>query len=191
MVSYINSEDLKKIYEIGTSSNESGAIFHDSISNHLQMLEECRNFSGWVRMDGQEETTDDLIREHRDRMVRIDNTRYNSPDKPWDRWLAIPTQEHFPTLYDFLQKNTHQYKNCSVSRLGPGAKINPHIHHVLKPKYLYNLCINFPEGCKFEVHPNGEIPYRPGDIYRLQTRHLHSVTNDSNVDRYHVVMEHL
>ena len=57
MVSYINSEDLKKIYEIGTSSNESGAIFHDSISNHLQMLEECRNFSGWVRMEGQEETT--------------------------------------------------------------------------------------------------------------------------------------
>ena len=191
MFSYLNPENLKKVYEIGTSSKEPGATFHDSISNHLQMLEECKNFSAWVRMEGQEETSDHIIEKHGNLLDGVDNVRYISPNKPWDRWLAIATQEHFPTLYEFLQKNSHQYKDCTVSKLGPGAKIKPHIHHPLKPKYLYNLCINFPEGCKFEVHPNGEIPYRPGDIYRLQTRHLHSVTNDSTEDRYHVVMEHL
>ena len=54
MFSYLNPENLKKVYEIGTSSKEPGATFHDSISNHLQMLEECKNFSAWVRMEGQE-----------------------------------------------------------------------------------------------------------------------------------------
>ena len=115
----------------------------------------------------------------------------------WPRYFANPLDhpDSFPTICKWLNKNKHKYARPVISRLGPGGTIIPHRHNLIRRenrvlgRMLYNMCINFPEGCKFAVHPNGLIPYKPGDVYKIWVHEsMHSVINNSKEDRYHIML---
>ncbi|HIG57786.1 MAG TPA: hypothetical protein EYQ21_00070 [Flavobacteriales bacterium] len=179
-------DDAYDITTYGVSS-EAGAVFHDHIDNHQEMLSECIAFNDWVQVEeGYEFWTPSLIKYHIDALVKNDMPRKSSPDKPWDRWFAVPSEHDMPAIYKFVEDNKHQYKDVLISKLAAGAQIAPHTHS--RQKFIYNMSINSPEGCTFTVYPTGPIPYKAGDIYKVHTRHTHSVKNDSNEDRYHIML---
>ena len=41
---------------------------------------------------------------------------------------------------------------------------------------------------RFGVKPKGQIPYHSGDVYRINTYNEHCVFNNSDTDRYHVLL---
>ena len=167
-----------------------GCFYHRHVENHKDMFDECENFKGWVRseLDCVKGLNND-IEYHVERLHELNHIRDNSPDKPWDRFFALPTKDNFPTIYEFLEQNKNMYKDGMICKFGPGCKLKPHIHGKYAPLYIYNMSINFPKGCKFTVLPDGNIPYKSGDIYKLYVNNMHSVENNSDENRYHIVLQ--
>jgi len=117
--------------------------------------------------------------------------------KGWARYFSNPFDhpDSFPTICEWAIKNKHQYVCPVISRLCPKGTIIPHRHNLIKRenrilgRMLYNFCLNFPEGCKFAMHPTGLIPYKAGEIYKLWVHEgMHSVINNSKEDRYHIML---
>jgi hypothetical protein len=175
-----------------STNDDQGATLHDTVDNHEAMYEECVRFTGWVP-ETSEET--DLYTE---KIRKITPTmRHRKPNfRPSnDRWFAIPDEKNFPSIYEFLQKNSHQYFGTIISKMGPGCWLLPHTHGSYAPdgtppaeEYLYNMSLNYPDGCKFAVYSRGIIPFRAGDIYKIDVTQYHAVSNDSKSDRYHLMM---
>ena len=173
-----------------------GAEFHDSVSNHEEMYQECVRYQDWIHATTEpNNVSEDLVNitkvgfEDAPNM-KWDGDKFVSADGIWPRWFAIPDKDNFPTIYKFLEKNKHQYRLPVISKLGPGATILPHRHigqtHI---PFLYNMCLNFPEGCRFAIYPTGLVPYKAGDIYKLHVHTcVHSVINNSTEDRFHLML---
>ena len=155
---------------------------HESINyfSVSEMYEECLNFTDWIHANADPATVPSSFREH---MMSIGEST-----KEWKRWFALPTEEHFPRIYEFLQNNKFQYTSPVISKLGAGEHIRVHNHGGKGPPYIYNMSLNYPEGCKFAVYPQGVIPYKAGDIYRVYIHNDHAVVNNSDTDRYHMMM---
>ena len=164
------------------ADNDLTDLLHDHVDNHATMLSECEAFEHWTRVDENYGFwTPDSKKNHIKGIAP--NIAKSSPHGPWDRWFAMPTEEDFPTLHKYLYSHS-EYKNPIISKLGPGAQLAPHSHP--KQKMLYNMSINYPEGCQFAVYPTGLIPYKAGDVYKIKVQQEHAVYNRSNSDRYHV-----
>jgi hypothetical protein len=102
----------------------------------------------------------------------------------------MPTKEDFPVIYEFLKCNEHQYFRPEISRLDPAGQIFPHTHmsSEFTEEWMFNMSLNFPDKCKFAVYPTGLIPYQAGDVYKLKVKNYHSVINESDTPRYHIMM---
>lgn len=127
--------------------------------------EECKAFDGWTPFQG-----------------------YSAVFP--GRFSHFPTKEDFPSITAYFQGKPN-YIQPELMKLEPGAIIPPHAHiktsHYHADEYLYNMAINYPEGCKFGFIEGGMIPYKQGDVYKLYINYDHCVVNDSNEDRYHLV----
>ena len=70
----------------------------------------------------------------------------------------------------------------------PGGYIAEHVdvpeHNWLDP---LNISITYPEGSKF-IHDGEEIPYAPGGAFVLNIHYAHSVQNESDQDRLHLLI---
>ena len=51
-----------------------------------------------------------------------------------------------------------------------------------------NIAINQPEGCNFYVESNGIVPFKQGSAIWLDVNNYHCVINDSDQDRYHIII---
>jgi len=158
------------IDEWSTGTDES-AMFHQYVPNHEDMLAECIAYNYWES---------DIYGIGKDRTRTEDEKRL----------FALPNPKDFPKLYQFLQENSHQYFSPQISLLKSGGQILPHNHKDSKrdEKWLFNMSLNFPAECKFAVYPTGIVPYRAADVYKLRVENFHSVINESDTDRYHIMM---
>ena len=104
------------------------------------------------------------------------------------RYSHTPTKETFPATTKWIEDKG--YRHPELMRLDPGAHIDPHIHDFKEHiPYMYNMCINQPKDCKFGILPAGIIPYTAGDIYKIDIYADHSVKNESNEARYHLLFQ--
>ena len=108
---------------------------HESINyfSVSEMYEECLNFTDWIHANADPATVPSSFREH---MMSIGEST-----KEWKRWFALPTEEHFPRIYEFLQNNKFQYTSPVISKLGAGEHIRVHNHGGKGPPYIYNICL--------------------------------------------------
>lgn len=173
---------------------------HDTILNHEEMHEECIRYKDWIHAKTDPKTiSKEIINILRVNFENAPSVKWNGvkfvPDTIWKRWFAVPNAEDFPSIYKFIEDNKHQYHLPVISKLGPGGVIIPHTHRLIDKgdrvvgHTVFNMCINFPMGCKFAMYPTGLIPYRPGDVYKLHVHTgQHSVINNTNQDRYHLML---
>tara|TARA_R100000808_G_scaffold7318_1_gene21567 strand:+ start:5060 stop:5605 length:546 start_codon:yes stop_codon:yes gene_type:complete len=130
-----------------------------------EWLQECQAFDDWVP--------------------------YGWGDKIFEkRWSCFPTDKKLPIINEWFKLHPQYYKP-EVMKLDPGGVIPPHSHDYKPddPDWLYNMALNYPDGCKFGVYPCGIIPYKPGEIYKLKVYNDHCVVNNSNEIRYHIVFK--
>ena len=51
-----------------------------------------------------------------------------------------------------------------------------------------NIAITQPSDCHFVMDKHGEIPFCPGKSFMLDVGNLHTVVNNSNKPRYHLIV---
>ena len=47
---------------------------------------------------------------------------------------------------------------------------------------------SIPKACKFYLQNHGVLDFKPGDAYKLDLVNYHTVVNDSNIPRYHIII---
>ena len=51
-----------------------------------------------------------------------------------------------------------------------------------------NVAINNPTDCKFYLQNHGVLDFKPGTAYELDLVNYHTVVNNSNLPRYHIII---
>lgn len=102
-------------------------------------------------------------------------------------WTDIADQ--CPVTVDFFKNHFHytKYLRIRFMLLEPQGFIEPHSDsrdHVLGP---VNICLNNPQNCKL-VSEQGLVPHEPGSAILFNTSYCHSALNDSDQDRYHIIV---
>ena len=177
-----------------------GAELHDTVPNHEEMYQECVRYQNWIHAKTDPNEVSEPIINIQEvnflgaKNMSWDGKKFAEVGGIWKRWFAVPDSDNFPTIYKFLEDNKHQYQFPVISKLGPGGVFLPHIHEDNDDLYgmvehvLYNMCLNYPEGCKFAIYPTGLVPFKAGDIYKLYVNTgMHGVINNSTEDRFHIM----
>ena len=173
-----------------TNGHES-AIHFEHVDFSKEMLAECEKYNSYKKAPWRPIT--------RPRYEMVWNKKSQKLEKTNEifRYYATPNAKDFPILNSFLKNRADTYHKPEISLLMPGGCIFPHNHASAKvgpdgstftEEWLYNMSINYPKGCRFGVYPSGLVPYTPGDVYKIRVSQYHSVINDSDTIRYHVVM---
>lgn len=73
--------------------------------------------------------------------------------------------------------------------LEAGGYIDRHFdseHHAIEP---INIALNNPDECVWHWD-KGTLDFKAGDIYALNLKYHHRIVNNSNTDRYHLIVHH-
>ena len=100
--------------------------------------------------------------------------------------------EHCPVAVNWL-KNTYpsnQYARVRFMLLEAGGKIEHHIdteHSVLG---AVNIALTNEPECKWHWEDGESLAIMPGEAYLMNLSYSHSILNESNMDRYHIIVHH-
>jgi hypothetical protein len=77
-----------------------------------------------------------------------------------------------------------------ITRLEPGAWISPHIDQGSPVTHYqrFHICLQNAEGAVFSIENENFTP-NAGDIYVVANHKMHSVSNDSNIDRLTMIVD--
>jgi hypothetical protein len=81
-----------------------------------------------------------------------------------------------------------RYARVRFMLLEPGGFILPHEDVEWKSLSPINIALNNPHGCDFVMRDWGLIPFEDGSANMLAVGYEHAVFNDSNEDRYHIIV---
>ena len=99
--------------------------------------------------------------------------------------------EQCPVAYNFF-KNIFPYKSYYRVRymlLEPGGYITPHNDSLDSKLSPINMALNHPKGCKMKMKGHaGYVPFEPGKAFLLDVSNTHAYVNDSDEDRYHIII---
>jgi hypothetical protein len=99
--------------------------------------------------------------------------------------------ELMPTTVNYF-KNVwpcNVYDRLRIMKLSPGAVIEVHQDYQ-GPLRMgpVNIAITQPSQCKFYIEGQGVVPFEIGTAIWLDVGRRHCVINDSNEDRYHIIV---
>ena len=107
-----------------------------------------------------------------------DQYGYKSNEETPYKWTDII--DRCPVAYNFF-KDIFPYKSYFRLRymlLEPGGYITP-----------INIALNHPMGCKMKMKDHkGYVPFKPGSVMMLDVSNIHAYVNDSDEDRYHIIV---
>lgn len=114
---------------------------------------------------------------------------YYNDTRPY-RWTKT-AQQLMPRTVDFF-KNTwpsDSYARLRVMALEPGGYIS--VHRDIDPPGLLNpvnISITQPDDCNFYFENYGIVPFQSGEAYMLNISNRHTIFNNSNQTRYHLIV---
>jgi hypothetical protein len=103
----------------------------------------------------------------------------------WTDWC-----DKSPVTVDWL-KNVYPSKLYGRTRfmlLKAGGKINFHKDMDYSVLAAVNVALNNPKNCKWHWRDGESLEFLPGDAYAMNLSYEHSIVNDSNEDRYHLII---
>ena len=96
-----------------------------------------------------------------------------------------------PQTVEFFKSTwpSDSYARLRVMALEPGGYISVH-QDIPAPGLLnpVNIAITQPDGCNFYFENYGIVPYKPGEAYMLNIANRHTIFNNSNQTRYHLIV---
>jgi hypothetical protein len=109
-----------------------------------------------------------------------------------ESWTDV--SKFFPYTVNWIKQNIpfDTYSRARVMILEPGGFINP--HRDWQGQMLgggINIAITNPEGVEFGLENGGLVPWAPGDVRMIDVARHHSVRNNSNLPRIHLIVSPL
>jgi len=112
----------------------------------------------------------------------------SNEDTPY-KWTEVADKcpintNFFRNIFPFAS-----YYRLRFMLLEPGGYITPHTDSDIHKLSPINIALNNPKGCKFKMkdHP-GYVPFADGKAIVLDVGNTHAVFNDSDEDRYHIIV---
>jgi len=106
---------------------------------------------------------------------------------------------HWTSWADYCPVTTHWLKNYFPSQqygrvrfmlLEAGGYIAPHHDGDARALEAVNVALNNPEGCEWYWEDGTTVPFAKGHAVAVNISYEHEVRNDSNEDRYHMIIHH-
>ena len=108
--------------------------------------------------------------------------------------------EHTPSIVDYFKNNKIEYENyyrIRIMKLDPDGYIS--IHNDIPDGQYHtdgwnlNMAINNPKNCEMHFWNDkyiylGQVPWQPGNAFRIRTGYNHMVRNLSKENRYHIIV---
>ena len=114
---------------------------------------------------------------------------YKSNEETPYRWTEVSVL--CPNTVSFF-KNVFPYKKYFRVRfmlLEPGGYITPHTDMFENRLSPINMALNHPKECKMKMKGHdGFVPFKPGTAMLLDVGNEHAYINESNEDRYHIIV---
>jgi hypothetical protein len=104
-------------------------------------------------------------------------------------WTEI--KDHCPITIKFLKEQFPYdvYHRVRFMRLSPYGYIKPHSDSNDMGLRAVNISLNNPIGCEFLYEKFGVLPFNnEGSIFMIANGYTHSVYNNSNEYRYHIII---
>ena len=98
-------------------------------------------------------------------------------------------QKHMPKTIAWLKSLGYkEFHRVRVMCLLPKGFINLHKDQNHSELGAVNVAINNPSKCKFYLQNHGVLDFKPGYAYKLDLVNYHTVVNNSNIPRYHIII---
>lgn len=166
-------DDFESMYQ-ECLANDKRFVPHRQLDKHLSY-----NHEGWAALT--------LHGISYDKTEHFTQYGYNSLDEADYHWTEVC--EFFPYTVNFLKKlNYHSYDRVRIMKLSAGGYIMPHSDGVGRIFGPLNIAINNPIGCNFYFRKWGKVPFKQGRGCFLDIANEHIVYNNSNQDRYHIIV---
>lgn len=110
------------------------------------------------------------------------------PDFKGHNWTAEAIQNMPRTIAWLKTLGYKNFQRVRVMCLNPKSFINLHRDQTESKLGPINVAINNPDKCKFYLQNHGVLDFKPGVAFQLDLSNFHSVVNDSNVPRYHIII---
>ena len=120
---------------------------------------------------------------------------YTDINATWSDYSWTALSDKTPTIKKFW--NDFPFENLARVRfmgVEPGGYVGKHAD--FPPSYVtdildfmipVNIAIVHPEGCYMELTGKGKVPFRPGKAFIVNIRNEHTVINNSNIKRIHLI----
>jgi len=110
------------------------------------------------------------------------------PDFLGHSW-TVEAVNHMPHTIAWLKTlGYNKFQRVRVMCLDPKGFINVHRDGVHGISNAVNIAINHPTHCEFYLQDYGLIEFSPGDAYSIDVSKYHTVVNNSNIPRYHIII---
>ncbi len=107
----------------------------------------------------------------------------------WGHDWTPEALENMPVTVKWLKSLGYEsFQRVRVMCLLPKGFINLHKDQNYSKLGPVNVAINNPKGCKFYLQNHGVLDFEPGTAYELDLVNYHTVVNNSNVPRYHIII---
>ena len=106
------------------------------------------------------------------------------------QWTKISDACPITTQWLKTQYPSQSYGRVRFMLLEAGGYIDFHKdtdHSILG---AINIALNNPQGCQWHWRDGLSLQFQPGDAYAMNISYEHSVRNDSDQDRYHMIVHH-
>lgn len=106
------------------------------------------------------------------------------------QWTEIA--ELCPITADWLRQvyPSDSYGRVRFMLLEAGGYIDFHKDTEYPVLAAINIALNNPQDCKWHWKDGETLAFKPGDAYAMNLSYEHSVRNDTDEDRYHIIIHH-
>lgn len=121
-------------------------------------------------------------------LTREDEHYTNAPDYHWTEEACA----YMPNTVKYFQTQWagSKFQRVRVMRLAPGGYISIHSDGPLDVLGPINIAITQPKDCFFVMEKFGIVPFEVGSAFWLNISTRHAVFNDSDQDRWHIIVHH-
>jgi hypothetical protein len=110
-----------------------------------------------------------------------------SKDMYWTKWSALCP---ITTTWLKMVFPSKTFGRVRFMLLEAGGSIDLHKdtdHSILE---MVNIALNHPKGCEWRWEDGSVLEFQPGDAICVNISYPHMVVNNSNEDRYHLIVHH-
>ena len=120
-------------------------------------------------------------------VYKYSSAKEAAPDMHWTN-----ISEECPVTTNWLKTvyPSNTYARVRFMLLEAGGIIPFHSDTSHRVLGAVNIALNNPDGCKWYWRDGDNLQFSPGDIRLMNISYEHSIRNDSNEDRYHLIIHH-